>query len=138
VLDAAGGKLLGSIRVAHSPEGLAKLDEWLGQMLSQQSKDQLACIIETTHGLLIAFLLEHGWLPIPNGAAATSFGSYRAAPPDAITPCKSAPPARDAEHTSLPAGNLGGALASGSDPWPITFASFVNRESSQDFLTASR
>src|SRR5215471_17719375 len=45
--------------------GLAKLDEWLAQMLGQQSKEQMACIIETTHGLLIAFLLEHGWPVYP-------------------------------------------------------------------------
>ncbi len=59
VLDEAGRKL-GSIRVAHTPEGLAKLDEWLVQVLGQQRKDQMACLIETNHGLLIAFLLEHG------------------------------------------------------------------------------
>jgi transposase len=64
VLDEAGRKL-GSIRVAHTPEGLAKLDEWLAQLLGQQDKDQMACIIETTHGLLIAFLLEHGWPVYP-------------------------------------------------------------------------
>jgi transposase len=64
VLDEAGRKL-GSIRVAHSPEGLARLDEWLAQMLGQQSKDQMACIVETSHGLLIAFLLEHGWPVYP-------------------------------------------------------------------------
>lgn len=41
---------------------LAKLDEWLSQQLGSQSKDQMACsIIETTHSLLIAFLLERGW-----------------------------------------------------------------------------
>lgn len=64
VLDAAGHKL-GSIRVAHSPEGLAKLDEWLGHILNGQSREQIACIIETTHGLLITFLLEHGWPVYP-------------------------------------------------------------------------
>jgi transposase len=45
--------------------GLAKLDEWLAQLLGQQSKEQMACMIETTHGLLIAFLLEHGWPVYP-------------------------------------------------------------------------
>jgi hypothetical protein len=44
--------------LCHTPEGLAKLDEWLAQMLGQQSKEQMACIIEANHGLLIAFLLE--------------------------------------------------------------------------------
>jgi transposase len=60
MLDETGRKL-GAICVAHNPEGLAKLDEWLAQMLGQQSKDQMACRVETSHGLLIAFLLEHGW-----------------------------------------------------------------------------
>ncbi len=64
VLDETGRKL-GSIRVAHTPEGLIKLDEWLTQVLGQQSKEQMACIIETTHGLLIAFLLEQGWPVYP-------------------------------------------------------------------------
>ena len=64
VLDEANRKL-GAIRVAHSPEGLAKLDAWLAQMLGQQNKDQMACILETKHGLLIAFLLEHGWPVYP-------------------------------------------------------------------------
>jgi transposase len=64
VLDEAGRKL-SSARVAHTPEGLAKLDEWLAQTLGQQSKDQMACMVETTHGLLIAFLLEHGWPVYP-------------------------------------------------------------------------
>lgn len=64
VLDEAG-RQRGSIRVPHTPEGLAKLDTWLMQMLGQQDKDQMACVIETNHGLLIAFLLEHGWPVYP-------------------------------------------------------------------------
>jgi transposase len=64
VRDCAKRKL-GAIRVAHSPEGLARLDAWLAQLLGQQTKEQMACIIETTHGLLIAFLLEHGWPVYP-------------------------------------------------------------------------
>jgi transposase len=64
VRDCANRKL-GAIRVAHSPEGLARLDAWLAQLLGQQTKEQMACIIETTHGLLIAFLLEHGWPVYP-------------------------------------------------------------------------
>ena len=64
VLDEAGRKL-GSLRVTHTPEGLAKLDAWLAQILGEQSREQMACIIETTHGLLIAFLLEHGWPVYP-------------------------------------------------------------------------
>jgi len=64
VLDENGRKL-GSIRVTHTPEGLIKLDEWLTHVLGQQSKEQMACIIETNHGLLIAFLLDHGWPVYP-------------------------------------------------------------------------
>jgi transposase len=64
VLDEAGRKL-GSLRVTHTPEGLVKLDAWLAQIIGEQSRDQMACIIETTHGLLIAFLLEHGWPVYP-------------------------------------------------------------------------
>lgn len=64
VLDEAGRKL-GSIRVDHTPEGLATLDQWLAQMVGKQRQDQMACILETTHGLLIAFLLEHGWPVYP-------------------------------------------------------------------------
>jgi transposase len=59
------GQKLGSIRVAHTPEGLARLDAWLSSLLGDQSKEQVACIIETTHGLLIAFLLERGWPVYP-------------------------------------------------------------------------
>jgi hypothetical protein len=59
VLDESG-RQVGAIRIAHTPEGLAKLDSWLGQLLGEQSREQMACVIETTHGLLIAFLLEHG------------------------------------------------------------------------------
>jgi transposase len=64
VLDETGRKL-GSIRVAHTPEGLARLDEWLAQLLGERSRDQMACIIGTNHGLLIAFLLEQGWPVYP-------------------------------------------------------------------------
>src|SRR2546421_8445986 len=64
VLD-EGGRKLGSIRVSHTKEGLDKLDSWLSSLLGGQSKEQMACIIETNHGLLISFLLEHGWPVYP-------------------------------------------------------------------------
>ncbi len=64
VIDETGRKL-SAIRVAHTPEGLEKLDTWLSQILGEHSREQMACIIETTHGLLIAFLLEHGWPVYP-------------------------------------------------------------------------
>jgi transposase len=59
------GHQLGSIRVAHSPDGLSQLDTYLERMAEPGGKDQLACIIETTHGLLIAHLLEQGWAVYP-------------------------------------------------------------------------
>ena len=59
------GQQLGSIRVAHSPEGLSQLDSYLECIAGPGGKDQLACIVETTHGLLIAYLLEQGWAVYP-------------------------------------------------------------------------
>jgi hypothetical protein len=41
------------------------LDAFLEQMIGQASIEQMACIIETTHGLLIAFLLDNGWPVYP-------------------------------------------------------------------------
>jgi transposase len=60
-----GGHQIGSIQVTHTADGLAKLDAWLLHILGDQDKNQMACIIETTHGLLISFLLEHGWPVYP-------------------------------------------------------------------------
>jgi transposase len=59
------GHQLGSIRVAHSPDGLSQLDSYLGRIAGPGGKEQLACIVETTHGLLIAHLLEQGWPVYP-------------------------------------------------------------------------
>jgi transposase len=59
------GRQLGSIRVAHSPDGLSQLDSYLERIAGPGGKDQLACIVETTHGLLIAHLLEQGWAVYP-------------------------------------------------------------------------
>jgi transposase len=64
VLDETGRKL-SSIRVAHTPEGLAKLNAWLLGTLGGQDKEQMVCVIETNHGLLITFLLEQGWPVYP-------------------------------------------------------------------------
>ncbi len=57
VLDEAGRRV-GSRRFAHSHEGLNELKEFVLGIAA--SPEQLACIVETTHGLLIAFLLEAG------------------------------------------------------------------------------
>jgi transposase len=64
MLDEAGRKL-GAIRVPHMAEGHDKLDAWFLSTLGEQDKEQMARIIEITHGLLIAFLLEHGWPVYP-------------------------------------------------------------------------
>ena len=64
VIDEKGRKL-GSLRVEHNPQGLSKLNLFLEQIIGSESKEQMACIIETTHGLLIAYLLEMGWPVYP-------------------------------------------------------------------------
>ncbi len=59
------GHQLGAIRVAHSPQGLSQLDAYLERIAGPGGKEQVACIVETTHGLLIAHLLEQGWAVYP-------------------------------------------------------------------------
>src|SRR5436305_10570104 len=59
------GRQVGSLRVDHTPQGMTRLNTFLEQILGAEPKDQMACIIETTHGLLIAHLLETGWLVYP-------------------------------------------------------------------------
>jgi transposase len=57
VLDEAG-KRVGARRFAHSHEGLNALKQFVLGIAA--SPEQLACIVETNHGLLITFLLEAG------------------------------------------------------------------------------
>jgi hypothetical protein len=57
VIDEKGRKV-GSQRVAPSSEGLEDLKHFLLSIASQPN--ELACIVETKHGLLITFLLEAG------------------------------------------------------------------------------
>lgn len=45
--------------------GLSQLDAYLERVAAPDGKEQVACIIETTHGLLIAHLLEQGWPVYP-------------------------------------------------------------------------
>jgi transposase len=52
------GKRVDAQRFTHSLEGLNKLKAWLLQ--TAKDPEQLACIVETNHGLLITFLLEAG------------------------------------------------------------------------------
>ncbi len=57
VLDEAG-KRVGARRFAHSYEGLNELKQFVLSIATQP--ENLACIVETNHGLLITFLLEAG------------------------------------------------------------------------------
>jgi transposase len=53
-----GGKRVGARRFAHSHAGLNELKAFLLGIAA--SPEELACIVETNHGLLISFLLEAG------------------------------------------------------------------------------
>src|SRR5437016_3940837 len=64
VIDEQGHQV-GTIRVNHTPAGLATLNTFLQHIIATAPKEQMACIIETTHGLLIAHLLEAGWPVYP-------------------------------------------------------------------------
>jgi len=57
VLDEAG-KRVGARRFAHSHDGLNELKQFLLRIAP--SPENLACIVETNHGLLISFLLSAG------------------------------------------------------------------------------
>jgi transposase len=62
VLDEAGRRI-GSRRFAHSPQGWHDLKQYVLSIAT--SPEQVACIVETNHGLLIAFLLEAGFPVYP-------------------------------------------------------------------------
>jgi transposase len=60
------GQRQASCRVAHTPEGLAQLTAFLqGIMASAPEGQEVACLIETTHGLLITALLDAGLAVYP-------------------------------------------------------------------------
>lgn len=65
VIDDAGRQVQPPIRVEHTSEGLDKLHVFLEAIAGPESKEAMACIVETSYGLLIAFLLEHGWPVYP-------------------------------------------------------------------------
>src|SRR5205814_2842234 len=44
---------------------MSRLNTFLEQIIGLESKEQMACIVETSHGLLIAHLLEAGWPVYP-------------------------------------------------------------------------
>jgi transposase len=56
VIDETGRKVA-QLRVEHTPAGVAKLISFLREIAPL---DQIACILETKHGLLISALLEAG------------------------------------------------------------------------------
>src|SRR5262249_45652344 len=60
VLDAAGARV-GQVRVPHSAAGVEVLIAWLRQIGDiARCPEHLACLIETSQGVLITALLEHG------------------------------------------------------------------------------
>lgn len=60
VLDAAGQRV-GQLRVPHSAAGVEQLIAWLRQIGDIATcPEHLACLIETTHGVLITALVEQG------------------------------------------------------------------------------
>jgi transposase len=64
VIDEAG-RQLASLHVTHTPAGLNQLTSFLQDITGPDAKEQMACIVETTHGLLIAALLEEGFAVYP-------------------------------------------------------------------------
>jgi transposase len=64
VIDEKGHQV-GSLRIAHTPAGMNQLNTFLERIIGAAPKEEMACIIETTHGLLIAHLLEAGWPVYP-------------------------------------------------------------------------
>jgi Transposase len=59
------GQQVRTLRVAHTPAGLAQLTAALEQICGSDAKLQLACFVETNRGLLIAALLEAGFAVYP-------------------------------------------------------------------------
>jgi transposase len=60
------GQRVASCRVPHTPEGLAQLMTFLqGTVATAPPPQELACLIETTHGLLITALLDAGLAVYP-------------------------------------------------------------------------
>lgn len=64
IIDAAG-QTIKTLRVAHSAAGLELLTTTLAALPGLTAKDQLACIVETNHGLLISALLDAGFPVYP-------------------------------------------------------------------------
>ena len=64
VID-ADGRQVGARRVRHTPAGLTELTDFLLAISGAERKEELACVLETTHGLLIAALLAAGYPVYP-------------------------------------------------------------------------
>jgi transposase len=62
------GQLAGQLRVAHTLDGIHQLTTYLRSFTDQP--EQLACVVETSHGLLVTALLEAGLLVYPVTPAA--------------------------------------------------------------------
>jgi transposase len=62
VIDQAG-KRVSSLRVSHTPLGLSQINNLFTTLTTDPT--QLACIIETSQGLLITALLDAGWPVYP-------------------------------------------------------------------------
>ncbi len=64
VIDELGRRLT-SFRVMHTTKGLDELVSHLTAICGPENKAELACIVETNHGLLITHLLEGGFAVYP-------------------------------------------------------------------------
>ena len=64
VLDEAG-RQIGQRQVKHSVEGLTDLTNFLQAISGPERKAEMACIVETNHGLLITAVLEAGFAVYP-------------------------------------------------------------------------
>lgn len=64
VLDEAG-RQLASLHITPTPAGLNQLTSLLQDITGPDGKEQMACMVETTHGLLIAAVLEAGFAVYP-------------------------------------------------------------------------
>ncbi|GHO48457.1 IS110 family transposase [Ktedonospora formicarum] len=65
VIDETGCQVNAPLRVSHSPDGLQKLHLFLQTITGPEGKENMACVVETSSGLLVTFLLEHGWSVYP-------------------------------------------------------------------------
>ena len=111
VLDAAGARV-GQLRVPHSAAGVGQLIAWLRQIGDVSTcPEHLACLIETTHGVLITALLEQGLsvYPVnpktvdrarkPSGAKTDAIDAHDPGAPRPQRPRRAAaPPAGSAAH----------------------------------------